>query len=525
MKIYKLKQIETPRLIIRPVQLGDEIELNKLVNNSIELLQKWIPWANDPSIEATRAMVQRGVFAWESGSIVNFPMVIIHKQDQKIIGGSGYNEHSDIKQRIYEIGYWCDVAYHGKGLVTECVNFLIRYAFEVLNASKVILAIIVNNKKSIAVANRLNFTNEGIKIRKWLGREDENLEKHYYIYSVSNTDSLLRMEGSFTHAEDDNINRKIIIWAKEILHITNEDAFASSKVIIKTPWSNVIAINTGNELVYLKHTPKQIALEAEIIQILRDQFNAFVPIVIAQNIELNCFLMKDAGTSLRSILKKTFDIELLCKAIDQFTSLQITVADHTDVFLNIGVPDWRLNKLPDLYKKVISQKDWLIADGLSEVEINELEALLPKITYLCVKLSNYSIKQTIVQPDFSDNNILIDNKSQTITIIDLGEIVISHPFFSLINCLHVIKKHYSLTNQDDIYLKIKNVCLKNYLNFESEQNVIDVFEIAHILWFVYGLLASDRLMQACGKEKLMSFQRGKLSLALKEFIALCKKIL
>ena len=58
MNIYKLKQIETPRLIIRPVQLGDEIELNKLVNNSIGLLQKWIPWANDPSIEATRAMVQ-----------------------------------------------------------------------------------------------------------------------------------------------------------------------------------------------------------------------------------------------------------------------------------------------------------------------------------------------------------------------------------------------------------------------------------------------------------------------------------
>ncbi len=57
--------------------------------------------------------------------------------------------------------------------------------------------------------------------------------------------------------------------------------------------------------------------------------------------------------------------------------------------------------------------------------------LLPKASILCKKLSDYSIKQTIVQPDFNDNNTLIDNVSN-ITTIDLGEIVISHPFFSLL---------------------------------------------------------------------------------------------
>ena len=92
---------------------------------------------------------------------------------------------------------------------------------------------------------------------------------------------------------------------------------------------------------------------------------------------------------------------------------------------------------------MLSQKDILIADGLSEIEISELEALLPKVSNLCKKLSDYSIKQTIVQPDFNDNNTLIDDISQDITIIDLGEIVISHPFFSLLNCLQQIKKHHA----------------------------------------------------------------------------------
>lgn len=72
MKIYKLIHIETPRLIIRPVYLGDEFPLNQAVNNSLDLLQKWQPWAKDPSIEATRDFVQQGVFAWESSSIYGY---------------------------------------------------------------------------------------------------------------------------------------------------------------------------------------------------------------------------------------------------------------------------------------------------------------------------------------------------------------------------------------------------------------------------------------------------------------------
>jgi hypothetical protein len=304
-------------------------------------------------------------------------------------------------------------------------------------------------------------------------------------------------------------------WAMTALQQTK----LNTEIVVKTPWSSVVRINTGNELFYLKITPALIALEADIIKIMHDQFRAPVPTVIAHNPELHCFLMKDAGTSLRSILKKKFDTDLLCKAIEQFTALQITIADHVDDFIDIGVPDWRLNKMPDLYSQAILQKDLLMADGLSELEMNELEKLHPKITGLCQKLSGYAIKQTIVQPDFNDNNTLIGDISQNITIIDLGEISISHPFFSLLNCLYQVRKHYALTECDHDYLKIKYACLKNYMKCESEKNVADALEIANVLWFVYGLLAHDRLIHACGQEQLLSFQRGKLSEMLKELIA------
>ena len=285
-----------------------------------------------------------------------------------------------------------------------------------------------------------------------------------------------------------------------------------------TPWSYVVRFDTSDGAIYLKHTPNLLALEANVIRILHYQFQFSVPTIIAHNFELNCFLMKDAGKTLREVLKKRFDAALFCKAIDQFTLMQLAVADHVNIFLDIGVPDWRLDKLPDLYMQLLSQKELLISDGQTEKEISELKKLLPTVFSLCKKLSDYAIKQSIVQPDFNDNNTLISECSRDITMIDLGEIVISHPFFSLINCLQQVKKHHSLTEQDDTYKQLMDACLKNYMAFESKDRLVEAFALADLLWLVYGALSQYRLMMACGKEKIMSFQHGKLSGSLRELM-------
>ncbi|MBX9585941.1 MAG: aminoglycoside phosphotransferase family protein [Gammaproteobacteria bacterium] len=317
------------------------------------------------------------------------------------------------------------------------------------------------------------------------------------------------------------MSQEIIQWGYECLSSLGYTLKSNmSENVQNTPWSYVVRFDTSDGYIYLKCTPKLFALEPTIIQILHDQFHASVPTVIAHNAELNCFLMKDAGRSLREILKQKFDVELLCRAIEQFTLLQIAVADRVDIFLDIGVPDYRLDKLPGLYKELISKNDLLLADGLSEVEISKLENLLPRVSDLCKKLSAYSIKETIVQPDFNDNNTLIDDSLQDITIIDLGEIVISHPFFSPLNCLEQIKKHHALTDEDERYLKIKNACFKDYMDiFESKEHLSDAIATAQLLRIVYGIAWSYRFMLACGKEKLMSFQHWKLSNLLKELMA------
>ena len=121
-----------------------------------------MPWAKDPSLKATTDFVQRSLSSQKSKDGSEFPMVILHNEDSKIIGMSGYKKHSNFEQGLYEIGYWCDIDYQGKGYVTESVNALTRYTFTELGAKKVLICTDVDNTRSIAVAKRLNFIEENI---------------------------------------------------------------------------------------------------------------------------------------------------------------------------------------------------------------------------------------------------------------------------------------------------------------------------------------------------------------------------
>lgn len=328
---------------------------------------------------------------------------------------------------------------------------------------------------------------------------------------------MMANEPSSNHS---NMNEKAIQWACKILESLRYKLKTSLPEIVQhTPWSYVVRFAASDGYIYLKQTPPAIALEVKISQVLHDLFDASTPTIIAANAKLNCFLMKDAGQSLRATLKKKFDSEFVCRAVDQFTSLQIAIAERVNVLLDLGVPDWRLENFPDWYKEVLSDKKLLMDNGLSEREINEAGTMIPKISSLCAILSSYSIKQTVVQPDCNDNNMLMDNVSKAITIIDLGEIAISHPFFSLLNFLHIMKKHHSLADEDEAFIKIKSAGLSPYLHFESKENLSAAFSTAQELWFVYGVLAHYRLMLACGKEKITSWQQGKLSNLFRGFMA------
>ncbi len=313
-----------------------------------------------------------------------------------------------------------------------------------------------------------------------------------------------------------------IKWATDCLISKEYSLQHSPEIIIKSPWSSVLRFLTSKEDVYLKITPPSLFLEPKIMQLLADQLHANVPTVIASNNALYCFLMKDAGQTLRKYLKTEFQPDLLYRAIKEFTTIQRSTENHIESFLALGVPDWRLDKLPKLYDQLIHQTEFLKSEGMTDEELQILHDLSFKISEQCIAVSQYSIPETLVQPDFNTNNILLDLSSKKMTLIDLGEIAITHPFFSLYNFLLQATLHHGIKEQDHIYCQLQNACCENWLGLATKNQLVNAFILVKKLWPIYSALAYYRLMISVDQQALKSYyanQPNQLAKHLREYIS------
>ena len=152
-------QIETERLILRSTKPGDGKALRQSVLESQSHLKDWMAWAVDiPDEEGYEKMERENHVAYLSRT--NLMLVMISKENGKMIGGTGYH-NLDWDIPSFEIGYWLNPHYTGRGYVTEAVKALTDFAFDTLQAKRVEIRCDANNEKSVAVAERAGYTLDG----------------------------------------------------------------------------------------------------------------------------------------------------------------------------------------------------------------------------------------------------------------------------------------------------------------------------------------------------------------------------
>lgn len=287
--------------------------------------------------------------------------------------------------------------------------------------------------------------------------------------------------------------KSYFIWAIETLEKQGYSLNNSApERIQKAPWSEVSRLSTQQGYVYLKKTPPALAIEIPVIQILKEKFRMKVPEIIAENHEENCFLMHDAGVSLRTFFKQGFNATILMKALEEYSHFQIETTSQLSCFLNLGVPDWGLAKLPLLYKELVQQENILLQFKLTHEEINQCQNLTPTFQNICEKLAQYNLPDTFCHCDFHDNNMLIDPKTHQTTMIDLGEVVITHPFFSVLNFLFHVKENCHFTQQQ--FEALQQQAFKPWLKRESSSNLQAAMVLIQQCWLIHAILGIYRLM-------------------------------
>ncbi len=317
-----------------------------------------------------------------------------------------------------------------------------------------------------------------------------------------------------------------IDWATNYLYQTHYTEILGINTICNNPWSCVSKIITNNGNYFLKETPTALSLEATTITLLKKLNIAdHIPNLIAENKALNCFLMTECGNiSLREIFKKKYQPSILYSGLTQYSHIQRVTESHIDLFLSCGIPDWRLNRLPKLYENLLTKEKILYDDGITKEELSFLKQSIEHCIEICEKLATFNINETLDHCDFHENNMLQNTISKKVTIIDWGETVIAHPFFSLNGCLWNILYHTKIKKNSKEYQMLCAHCVKPWIAEYDMTYLLTAFNLAYRLNSVYAALTYDRLYLAtCDQSKTNPpLKKGLIVGCLRSFLDLLK---
>ena len=141
----------------------------------------WLSWApHINQVSDSEKFINTAVEGLEKGQSLELGIWF----KNQLVGCVGFH-NIDVKDQRAAIGYWLDIDYWSKGIITKSVKSLIDYGFSELKIIRIELLAATNNPNSFHVAERLNFKKEGI-LRKYEYVNDEFQD--CLIYSLLKSD-------------------------------------------------------------------------------------------------------------------------------------------------------------------------------------------------------------------------------------------------------------------------------------------------------------------------------------------------
>jgi Ser/Thr protein kinase RdoA (MazF antagonist) len=130
-------------------------------------------------------------------------------------------------------------------------------------------------------------------------------------------------------------------------------------------------------------------------------------------------LMADGGRRLRELVAEERDLSRWDDVVEGAADIARAMEPDVDELLAAGVPDARLATLPDRYAALVAM------DGME----GRFRDAVPRVREMAEELATYGVTETLQHDDLHDGQVFVRDDRQL--ILDWGDAVISHPFFTL----------------------------------------------------------------------------------------------
>lgn len=176
------EEFTTDRLLIRMPRPGDGKAVYEAITASKSELRPWLPFAQkEQSEEDTELNIREAHIAFLKRE--DLRLLIFSKKTGEFIATSGLHRMDWLVPK-FEIGYWIDSRYSGKGYMTEAVQAITDFAFRELKARRVEIRCDEKNIKSRSVPERLGYRLEGILLNDDISPDNKEL-RNTCIYAMT----------------------------------------------------------------------------------------------------------------------------------------------------------------------------------------------------------------------------------------------------------------------------------------------------------------------------------------------------
>jgi phosphotransferase family enzyme len=184
-------------------------------------------------------------------------------------------------------------------------------------------------------------------------------------------------------------------------------------------WATALRIPTADGPVWFKANTPALVHEVAVVEAVSARVPDRVPPLLASDADRGWMLMADAGDRLREVVEEERSLVRFHDVLAGAADVALALEPDVDALVAAGVPDLRLAGLVDGYAELVARFD---------LE-PRFVAAASRVSDLVDELASYDVTETLQHDDLHDGQVFV--KDGRNLILDWGDAVISHPFFTM----------------------------------------------------------------------------------------------
>ncbi len=222
-----------------------------------------------------------------------------------------------------------------------------------------------------------------------------------------------------------SLSAAISEWVEVVLRERKCVQTSPLEVVKQRPWASVWRMNTSAGQVYVKANAPGGAHEPALVRTLAAAWPDLVPAPLAVDEDRGWMLTADCGERMDAIGWQTdHSLKVWETLLPRYAELQIASLEHATRWLEIGVPDRRMSRLPSLIANLVDR-----TSELTCTERKAMQARIPELATLGEELGRSPAHAALDHGDLHEANLL--SAGDRLWVIDWADACVSHAFVTL----------------------------------------------------------------------------------------------